>query len=224
MDFNHFIRTTQDLKAPNINLVFVLAFIVFLVFIARNIKAPRFYAASAIIFQIIMMIWYQYAGIFGEFGLPLYHCRIAVWALSIGILFKIKSPVLVLFALLGIPASLIVLLMRDMHTFAFPHITNFYYLIVHGLIFLISVNYLDYFRVELSKKKILKYTFITHIMIYIVDILLNANYGYLVQLPLIDNEILNKFSFLIVTVIIFCFVCIMNVIMKQDKVKKFLKI
>ena len=57
-------------------------------------------------------------------GLPLYHCRVAILALALGLIFKINL-LLNIGAYWGIFGSISALLVVGADPFAFPHVTQF---------------------------------------------------------------------------------------------------
>lgn len=222
--FEYFFRVVEDAKAPNIPMLFVVLYILSLVLIARHLKKPKLFAVIAIVLQVVILFWYNFAGIILHIGLPLYHCRVVIWLVSLGILFNKKSKILVWLSLLGIPASIMVLLMRDMHLYQFPHITNFYYFLGHGMIFLICVCYLDYYYESISIKEISLYTVVLHLIINGANIIFKANYAYLTKLPLINNDLLNNFSFLIITLMIIFMAISMREIVENTRFTEVLDI
>ncbi len=224
MGFEYFIRTVPDSFPPRIPETFILVFIAALVLTARYVKTPRLFAVLGICLQLAVLTWFAYAGTLVTDGLPLYHCRISLWVISIGILFGIRSKFIVWISMLGITSSLLVLLMRDMDPFAYPHITNFYYFLGHGIIFLIAVSYLDFYYVRLKIAEIGLYTLGLHILIYFADAVLGANYAYLMKLPLINVYVFNRFSFLIVTLLIIAIVSTTKTVLETTAVADILRI
>ena len=214
----------QDSFPPRIPETFIFVFIAALFLIARYVKTPRVFAVLGISLQVMILVWFAYAGTLIDEGLPLYHCRISLWVISVGILFKIRSKFIVWMSLLGIPSALLVLVMRDMDPFAYPHITNFYYFLGHGVIFLIAVSYIDFYYVRLRIKEIAIYALGLHSFIYFVDLILSTNYAYLIKLPLIDVYVFNKFSFWVVTLIVIAIVSTMQTIVETTDVVDMLKI
>lgn len=216
-----FFRIVEDKNAQDISIIFIILFIIGLIVLSRNVKELKYLALTSIFFQIIIMIWYEKAGILWSIGLPLYHCRIIIWSMSLAVLFKLKDEFFVWLSLIGTPFSVIVLLMRDMHSYKFPHITNIYYFASHALIFLLCVGYLkqDYRRLHLLK--ILMYALTLNAVIQMANNLFGANYGYLEHLPLINSTQMDKFAFFIVTGILVSVVIFMQMIWEKYFIKTY---
>jgi len=192
MDLTYFFRTVEDAAAPKIPIWFLAGLLLVLLLLAAYVKAPKLYAVIAIGLQITILCWYGLSHILIPDGLPLYHCRISLWVVSIGILFNIRSKFILWLSYLGIAMSLMVLLMRDMDPYSFPHITNFYYFLGHGAIFLISASYIERYEEKLSVKQSLVYALLLHTAVLGIDILLNSNYAYLRKLPIINSPTADK--------------------------------
>lgn len=222
MDLAYFFRTVEDAAAPKIPVWFIVVFTLALVLLAAYVKAPKLYAVIAIGFQTTILCWYGLSHILIPDGLPLYHCRISLWVVSIGILFNIRSKFILWLSYLGIAMSLMVLLMRDMDPYSFPHITNFYYFLGHGAIFLISASYIEKYEEKLSVKQSLVYALLLHTAVLGIDILLNSNYAYLRKLPIINSPTADKFAFFIVTVVVVATVFLTQKIVELKPVKSFL--
>lgn len=222
MDSAYFFRAVEDAAAPEVSIRFLAAFLLVLMLLAAYVKAPKVYALVAISLQTAILFWYGYSKILLPDGLPLYHCRISLWVISMGILFEKRSKFILWLSYLGIAMSLAVLLMRDMNRYAFPHITNFYYFLGHGAIFLISVSYIEKCEERLSVRQSLIYALVLHGPILLVDIFLNSNYAYLRRLPLINSSEVNKYSFFIVTLTVVATVLATQRIVGLKPVRSFL--
>ena len=127
-------------------------------------------------------------------------------------------------SLLSIPASLIVLLVRDMDKFAFPHLTNFYYFLGHGVIFLIAISYIDFFYTDISFKDIAIYTLSFHIAVYFINELFGSNYAYVTSVPFIGSKIPSWLSFIIITVVIIGMVTTMQKILEGTDFARLVKL
>lgn len=217
---HYLFRIIEDTQAPHLPVYAIVGLIISLLIILKYLKYPKLFAVSAILLQIVMMYWYIKADLIISIGLPLYHCRIILWAVSIGLLFNIHSQLFVWLSLLGVPASLIVLVISDMHPYQFPHITNCYYWLSHSLIFLTCMHYLQRYYVKLNWQRIVTYTLILHLLIQITNLTFNANYAYLMKLPLINHPILNTMSFMIMTIGISLIVLLMNLLVEKTSIIK----
>lgn len=217
---HYLFRIIEDAQAPHLPVYAIVGLIASLLVILKYLKYPKLFAVSAILLQIVMMYWYIKANLIISIGLPLYHCRIILWAVSIGLLFNLRSQLLVWFSLLGVPASLAVLIISDMHHYQFPHITNIYYWLSHSLIFLICMHYLQRYYVKLNWQRIVTNTLILHLLIQIANVIFKANYAYLMKLPLINYPILNTMSFVIMTIGISLVVILMNLLVEKTSIMK----
>lgn len=221
MDLAYFFRCAEDAKAPSVPVWLLVVFLLALVLMARYVKAPKTYAVVAICLQLAILSWYVCSNLLWNDGLPLYHCRISLWAISIGLLFNIRGKFILWLSYLGIATSLMVLLMRDMNAYSFPHITNFYYFFGHGVIFLIAVAYIEKYEEKLSIKESVIYALILHAVVYVINICLHSNYSYLCRLPIINSPAADKFSFVIVTVIVVAIVFLTQKIVELRPVRSF---
>lgn len=224
MKFSYFFRFIEDPAAPRVPVLTLVLFMIALFLIARNMKRPKTFAGIAIGLQTVMLIWYFKAGLLLIDGLPLYHCRIAIWVVSIGLLLDKKSKFIVWISILSVPASLLVLLVRDMDHFAFPHITNFYYFLGHGMIFLIAISYIDFYYADLTFKDTAFYTLSVHISVYFINILFGSNYAYVTKVPFIGDKIPSWLSFTIITMVIIGMVTTMQKILEGTDFVNFLKL
>lgn len=210
MNIPYFFRVVEDGVAPNIPLVIVIVLIVGLFLLIRYVDRPKLYALSGIALQLAMLAWYWKAETLLQDGLPLYHCRIIIWIIGIGLLFNIQSKLITWTSILGVAFALPVLLIRDMNPYAFPHITGFYYILGHSAIFLMAVSYLRHYYVELASSTIISYTIGLHLFIQLINLLLGSNYAYLRGLPLIDNPDINRYAFYIMSVVVIVVGLIIN--------------
>ena len=210
MDIQYFFRVAEDSAAPEVPLPFIIGCIAMMFYIARRLDRPKVFAWLAIAMQVMILTWYQLTGNLLADGLPLYHCRIAIWVLSIGILLDKRTKLMTWSSLIGMPFSLIVLLIRDMNEYQFPHITNVYYFAGHILIFLMSYHYLTEQPVKISSQALIFYTLAIHCGVELVNLLLGSDYSYLRRLPILSYGDINRYAFLIVTVCVLAMLFLMR--------------
>nr|WP_072536976.1 TIGR02206 family membrane protein [Anaerococcus mediterraneensis] len=172
-----------------------LGLIFFLIFIykVRNKKQtlPILLSLSAIM-QLVLFFWYtKDPDLFIKEGLPLYHCRIAGLMIPIAYLIK-KENIESYFANLAIIGTLVAFAIPDPSKFAWPHITNITYVANHYLLIgsglLIGIKN----KKDLDIKNILIISLGMNILISMVNLKLNTNYGYLSQVPIPGLENLPK--------------------------------
>lgn len=172
-----------------------LGLIFFLIFIykVRNKKQtlPILLSLSAIM-QLVLFFWYtKDPDLFIKEGLPLYHCRIAGLMIPIAYLIK-KENIESYFANLAIIGTLVAFAIPDPSKFAWPHITNITYVANHYLLIgsglLIGIKN----KKDLDIKNILIISLGMNILISMVNLKLNTNYGYLSQVPIPGLENLAK--------------------------------
>ncbi|MGX7106512.1 TMEM164 family acyltransferase [Hutsoniella sourekii] len=210
MDLHYFFRVVEDSQGPRVPLFIVMVFIGGLLLLVRYFNFAKLYACIGLLLQLTILCWYFKAGRLLSEGLPLYHCRIMLWLLSLGLLLEVRSRLIVWVSILGITFSLPVLLIRDMDAYAFPHITGFYYFLGHGMIFLMAISYLRRFYVHLRIENIMMYSIGCNLFIQLFNELLGANYGYLQTLPLLGNDVSNHYAFVIVSLVIILLSIVVN--------------
>lgn len=133
-------------------------------------------------------------------SLPLYHCRMAMFAI---LLLPDKAPLKQYFALLGVFGTLAAFVHPVMDPFDFPHVTIFsffgghYALLGNALIYLFRAY--DYQR--LPYKQIALYTFVLNGFLVIINLITGGDYGFLANPPLVGNHGLVG-NYLIVSVLL----------------------
>lgn len=120
-------------------------------------------------------------------SLPLYHCRMAMFAV---LLLPNRSPLKQYFALLGIFGTLAAVVYPVMDPFSFPHVTIFSFFVGHyallgnSLIYLF--NHYDYER--LTYQHIAIYTLVLNGLLVAVNLITGGDYGFLTNPPLVGNH------------------------------------
>ena len=199
--FKYFFRGTEDgftfkLFSP-IHLILLAIFVAGILLIRFKFdkktvaKMNKTLAIILLIDQVILYIWQFSSGYFRiDMSLPLYHCRVAVWFLIIGILFNQRIIKITGFYL-GFIGSIIGMLLADLYKFSFPHYTNFQFFIVHIFMGWMVAGLLFAEREPVTKKEIKSVAIALNILnaiIMLANIVLirtypEVNYGYFLSLP-----------------------------------------
>lgn len=203
--FEYFFRANEDgfvlkLYGP-VHLTMVTIFILGCILIAKKFnghekssKNQTFMKTLALILlvdQIILYSWQVGSGYFRlDMSLPLYHCRLAAWALIIGVLFDISS-IKTIGLFWGTMGSLISMVMPELYAFSFPHYTNIQYFIVHLSMGWMALYMLIVEKMPVSKKQcstVLLATNFFNVFLVAVNLGLRlvypkVNYGYMLDFP-----------------------------------------
>lgn len=172
----------------------------------ENRRFEIFIGRVLIIQQIVLYIWY----ITNDYyvltqGLPLYHCRIAILSISTGLLFN-KAVLMKLGAYWGMVGSIIALLIpADIDPFIFPHITTVSYFVGHMFLLWGSIYVLYVKKVVITKidlKRILAFTNIYCVVIFMFNFMANSNYGFMNSSPIQIGNNLNHFMYGAIVILI----------------------
>lgn len=152
----------------------------------ENRQVELFLGWVLIIQQIALYSWYfikNYNPI--KEGLPLYHCRMAIIFLGLGLVFK-NINLTKLGSYLGLFGSLGALFFPSLDPFKFPHITQFSFFIGHlfllwGSIYSLSVKKIGMSNLDL--KNTLIFINVYHLLMYVVNNYVGSNYGYMNSPP-----------------------------------------
>lgn len=181
----------------------------------ENRKIELFIGIILILQQAILYSWYitSDTDLFKE-GLPLYHCRIAIICISLGLILNQKH-IMKIGSYLGIFGSIAALLFPGLDPFIFPHITQFSYFIGHlfllwGSIYLLFVKNIG-MTIEDFKNTII-FINIFHIMMAILNKYLGSNYAYISSSPINIGKSLNQTIYTLLVMIIFNLVLIVEYI------------
>lgn len=191
--------------------ILILILSTFISYIMINNKKEKrkyevFIGLVLIIQQLFLYIWYITSNydILTK-GLPLYHCRIAILSLSIGLIFN-KIKYMKLGAYWGIVGATIALLIPvDVDPFLFPHITTISFFVGHMFLLWGSVYVLYVKKIKITKtdlKKILSFTNMYCIFIYIFNHITNSNYGFMNSSPIQIGNNLNDFIYGAIVILI----------------------
>ncbi len=164
-------------------LLLLLLLTILIAFILRHSEKAFKIGIYLLTLQLVLLnSWYiitQYEYIQG--GLPLYHCRIAMFGIVI-CYFLDKETLMDYFGLLGFIGAVTAFCIPAFDPFSFPHITNFSFVFGHLFLVYTSTIIITH-RSTLHVKNIIHYTLDMNLAIFIADIILNANYGFLTELP-----------------------------------------
>ena len=156
--------------------------------------------------QVILYTWYSISkyNLLKE-GLPLFHCRIAIIFVGIGLIFN-RKPLMKIGSYWGIFGSISALLLPGIDPFSFPHITQFSYFIGHlfllwGSIYLLSVKKIGMSEIDL--KNLLLFTTAYHLLMLMVNTILNSNYAYMNAPPFYIGDGLNPLIYSLTVIMIF---------------------
>lgn len=170
--------------------------------------------------QTILYLWYFLGNYkFLSEGLPLFHCRIAIILISLGLVLK-KDFMMKMGSYWGICGSILALLFVNLDSFAFPHITQFSYFIGHifllwGCIYILNVKKLGMSKIDFNKAFII--TNLYHIVISKINYLINSNYAYMKSSPIEIGIKLNPILYGFIVMMIFNLVLLIEFIILNKK-------
>lgn len=202
----YFFRTEPDAGfAFNMHLV-RLGLILFLILIYKMRKKAwllKDLLVASVILQTTLFLWYtQDHSLLIHEGLPLYHCRIAGIFLPIFYFMK-KEKMMAYFADLALIGTLVAFAVPDPSAYSWPHITNMTYITNHYVLMACGMLVTLKYPTRIGFKTIACLSFAMNIVIFILDLILGANYGYLTSVPIeFFAEVPSFLVFLIMTVLI----------------------
>ena len=165
------------------------------------------------IFQLICLyIWYFAFQLPWSNSLPLYHCRLAMFAvLLLPDRWKSKQ----FFALMGVSGAIFALGYPVFDPYTFPHITSFSFLLGHYCLLVNSLIYLmnHYDKTLLKKYMIVAYTFGLNLFLVGVNQVTGGNYGLLKSPPFIPDAPL-WIKYLLVSVILSLALVLFDILFK----------
>lgn len=180
--------------------------------------------------QIILYLWYIFTGYSSiKESLPLYNCRIAIIFTAIGLLTdkKLFKNVGVYW---GVYGSILALAVVSGDPFSFPHYTLVSFFVGHifllwGTLFILVVDKYSLDRNNLMAT--IKLTTLYHIVLLLFNILIDANYDYLITPPIFQDlaRTLPQFLYSILAIISFnifilAFYSIVKIIENQNRKKQ----
>lgn len=183
----YFFRTEPD-SGFDFNMHLVrLGLILFLLIIYRLRKKAwllKGLLMMSILLQATLYLWYtQDSDLLLIEGLPLYHCRIAGIFLPIAFLFG-KRKLMAYFADLAVLGTMVAFSVPDPSAYSWPHITNLTYIANHYVLMASGLLVILTYHTRVSLKTIAGISFAMNAIIFILDLILGANYGYLTSVPI----------------------------------------
>lgn len=218
---DYFFRTTPD-SGFTFNMALVrLGLILFLFVIYQfryKVRVLRSLLVLSVILQGVLYWWYTHdSELFLMEGLPLYHCRIAGICLPLAFFFK-KKKAMTYFADLALVGTVIAFAVPDPSDFAWPHVTNLTYILNHYVLMACGLLVSENFRYSLSIKEIGAISFAINIVIFLVDLLLGANYGYLTSVPIeFFKNVPSPVVFAVMTVLMIGVLYLVEIIKKKSR-------
>ena len=216
---HHFLTTNQT-EPPFISaLAYSLMMALLLLSIYATIKYhknPTFIKSMKILqlFQLaILYSWYVGFQLPLANSLPLYHCRLAMFAV---VFLPDKWRSKQYFALLGASGAVFALGYPVFDPYDFPHITSFSFLIGHYALLVNSLIYLmnHYDKSLLKKYMIVAYTFGLNLFLVGVNQVTGGNYGLLKSPPFIPDAPL-WIKYLLVSVILSLALVLFDILFKK---------
>lgn len=213
-NFYYFFRSAPDksnfIIFGKLHLIILFVAVLVSVFIfamkLENRMLELFIGSTLIIQQVILYTWY-FTGKYNllKEGLPLFHCRIAIIFVGIGLVFNKKS-LMKIGSYWGIFGSISALLLPGIDPFLFPHITQYSYFIGHlfllwGSIYLLHVKKIG--MSEMDLKNLIVFTTTYHLLMLIVNTILNSNYAYMNAPPFNIGDGLNPLVYSLAVIMTF---------------------
>lgn len=185
--------STQPSQAPLVSgfaQVFLLGSLLLLLKCTLRWKDKALYRRLFKGLQVLQLLalygWYWAAGFPLDHSLPLYHCRLAMFAL---LLLPQPSKGKDYFSFLGLGGVICAFVYPVFDPFPLFHVTIFSYILGHwalwgnGLIYLLSTDC----RQTLTIKEIIGYTLVLNVCLVLVNQLTGGNYGFLAVTPLVNS-------------------------------------
>ncbi|WP_455539715.1 TMEM164-related integral membrane acyltransferase [Terrisporobacter sp.] len=210
--------------------ILIVAFIVSYIVIMKmnvNRKFELLVGFILLIQQITLYSWY-FTTNYNHLteGLPLYHCRVAILTLALGLIFKIDF-FLNIGAYWGVFGAISALLIIGGDPFTFPHITQFSYFIGHlfllwGSLYLLFVKKIG--MTDIDYKNMLVFTTIFHMIVFVINNKLYSNYAYLIEPPFTINHTFNPYVYAFIVIMVFNLVLTLEYLLINNKILSKLKI
>lgn len=178
-------------------------------------KVQTFFRVAQIVQLVSLYGWYLAIQEPLSESLPLYHCRVAMFAV---LLLPDKVAYKQYFALLGVFGPICAIVYPILDPYPFPHITLFSFFIGHLALLGNSIIYLMkyYDRLNLSYRRIVEITFGLDFLILLGNIAFGGNYGFLKEPPLVgDHGMLG--NYLIVSMVLATALLIFSYLFKEMK-------
>lgn len=184
---DYFFRMTPD-TGFTFNMALVRLGLILFLFVIYHFRYKIWVLRSllvlSVILQGILYWWYTHdSELFLMEGLPLYHCRIAGICLPLAFFFK-KKKAMTYFSDLALVGTVIAFAVPDPSDFAWPHVTNLTYILNHYVLIACGLLVCENYHESLSLREIVVFSGFINSVIFIVDLFLGANYGYLTSVPI----------------------------------------
>ena len=221
---HHFITRTQ-ITPPPISLlwygVMMLTLVLCIYGALAYHKNPKFvllFKGIQVLQLLALYSWYIGFSIPFSNSLPLYHCRLAMFAV---VFLPDKWKIKQYFALMGASGAVFALGYPVFDPYDFPHITSFSFLIGHYALLVNSLVYLmnHYDKTLLKKYRIIAYTFVLNLFLVGVNQVTGGNYGLLNTTPFITDAPL-WIKYLSVSVILSLALVLFDILFKKRWQKK----
>lgn len=183
----YFFRTEPD-SGFDFNMHLVrLGLILFLLIIYRFRKKAwllKSLLMASVILQVVLYLWYtQDHNLLLHEGLPLYHCRLAGIFLPLSFFLK-KEKMMAYFSDLALVGTLVAFSVPDPSAYAWPHITNITYIANHYVLMACGMLVAMSNHRRIDFRTIVGFSLLMNSVIFALDLLLEANYGYLIRVPI----------------------------------------
>ncbi|MEW4354301.1 YwaF family protein [Streptococcus pneumoniae] len=163
-----------------------------------------FFKSLQVVQLVTLYGWYIWTRTPLAESLPLYHCRMAMFAL---LLMPDDWLYKEYFAAVGVFGSIAALLYPVFDPFSWFHVTIFSFIFGHVALLGSSLIYLRQRKeLRLTKRRIVEITAMLNFGILVVDVLTGGDYGFLRQPPLIGNHGL-LLNYLIITLVFTVALC-----------------
>ena len=209
---HHFITRTQTTPPP----IPIFWYGVMIGLLALSIYASLTYYKNPKFGRLFK--WIQGFSIPFSNSLPLYHCRLAMFAV---VFLPDKWKTKQYFALMGASGAVFALGYPVFDPYDFPHITSFSFLIGHYALLVNSLVYLmnHYDKILLKKYRIIAYTFILNLFLVGVNQVTGGNYGLLNTTPFIPDAPI-WIKYLLVSIILSSALVLFDILFKKRWKKK----
>lgn len=222
----YFFRTKPDLMEPMNGSVLMLLSLVSFAFVIYCIKKDypinRIKRVLLVVFLIDICMrytWYyvgKYSGL--TESLPLYHCRLTA-LLSVYYLITSDRRVTPVIYVWGIFGGILALAHPGMDPFKFPHFSNTFFYFYHIAILMAAYVVFKEHRAYIlkCKKQVRLFTLFFNLSLYVINLGLHSNYGYMVKSPIFADKFSGMtFYFLIA---IFVYDLLVQIIYKITDIK-----
>ncbi|MGP1609004.1 MAG: TMEM164-related integral membrane acyltransferase [Clostridium sp.] len=203
---NYFFRTVTDEYGTKplsplhiICLIIAMSGVIFLIKQRKNLQENTKFAKIIKIiltFGISLVVlslytWYIVTGFSGiSESLPLYHCRTTM-ILCVLYTFRKLNIAKIMIIYWGIMGGILALLVPSTDPFIFPHFTFFTFFVGHIFMMWYVILILITEKYKFNKKDlktIILVTLIYNLILVLVNYILNGNYGFLTEAPIITDS------------------------------------